>query len=331
MITLKNGADSILIPDKWSELTPDQFIVVIILYNDMIAGECNVLEFRLKLLKKLSGYQRSKARFDEETAENIDSNLLILSQMLTFALKPVYPDPEVLEIFSEDLQALLKTNFPFDITAIEHLDQLAMMSSRLRWYPALNLNFGTNPMPSVTIGKEIRFGPVFDVDDYGIIATDMIVDEYIDALEYLKLYHATGQTGYLDKMISVLYREKRHEYSTFTNSIPGRVADLTICTKLAIEKVFEYICDTITSHPAFEILFSSVEKKSGGSFSDIIYHLSEKGLGSRTEIARWNLTDFLSAIVRDLKNSVASLRSSGVDESKISNEMNIPVEILQKI
>ena len=319
------------IPDKWSELTPDQFIKVIILYNEMIAGKCDILDFRLRLLKKLTGYQRGKERVDSETAENIDSNLFILAQMLTFPLKPGYADPAIMEIFTEELQSLLKTKFPYDITEIEHLEQLAMVGDRLKWYPMLNLNFGTNPIPSVTAGKKIRTGPIFNVDDYGIISTDMIVDEYIDALEYLKLYQATGNIGYLDKMISVLYREKRHEYSTFHNSIAGDITNLTICTKLAIEKVFEYICHTITTHPAFELLFSSVEKKAGGSFSDIIYHLSEKGLGSRTEIARWNLTDFLSAIVRDLKNNVASLRSSGVDDSKISHEMNIPLEMLQKI
>lgn len=331
MITLKNGIDSIDIPDKWSELTPDQFIKVVILYNEMIAGDCNVLEFRLKLLKKLSGYERSKERFDEETAETIDSNLLILSQMLTFPLRPAYADPEVMEIFTEELRELLKTNFPFDIIAIDHLQQLAVVGDRLKWYPTLNLNFGNNPLPSVSIGKHVRFGPVFNVDEIGIISTDMIVEEYVDALEYLKLYQGTDKIGYLDKMISVLYREKRHEYNTFQNSIPGQVELLTICTKRAIERVFEYICQTINTHPAFEILFSSNEKKAGGSFGDIIYHLSEKGLGSRTEIARWNLTDFLSAIVRDLKNSVTSLRSSGVDDSKISHEMNIPIEILQKI
>ena len=331
MITLKNGADSINIPDKWSELTPDQFIKVIILYNEMITSDSNVLAFRLKLLQKLSGYERSKDRFDEETAEDIDSNLLILSQMLTFALVPVYTTPEVMGIFTEELQTFLKTNFPFDVTAFDHLQQLAVVGDRLKWYPALNLRFGSNPIPEVRIGDKVRTGPDFNVDDYGIISTDMIVDEYIDALEYLKLYQLTENIGYLDKMISVLYREKRHEYSTFRDSIAGEVANLTICTKMAIENIFEYICITINTHPAFEVLFSSNEKKAGGSFSDIIYHLSGKGLGSRTEIARWNLTDFLSAIVRDLKNSVTSLRASGVDESKISREMNIPIEIIQKI
>jgi len=186
MIKLNNAKEVVEIPDKWSELTPDQFIKVIILYNEMISGECNVLEFRLKLLKMLSGYQRGKARFDEETAENIDSNLLILSQMLTLALKPVYTDPEVMGIFSEELQEFLTTNFPFDATAIHHLQQLAVVGDRLKWYPSLDLNFGINPMPHVTTGKHIRFGPVFDVDSCGIISTDMIVDEYIDALEYLK-------------------------------------------------------------------------------------------------------------------------------------------------
>lgn len=331
MIALKNGAEAINIPDKWSELTPDQFIKAIILYNEMIAGNCNILDFRLRLLQKLTGYRRGKEKVDPETAENIDSNLFVLSQMLTFPLKPGYADPEIMEIFTEELQAKLKTTFPFDISDIEEIEQLAMVGDRLRWFPMLNLDFGMNPIPTLPVGKKIRTGPVFNVDDYGIISTDMIVDEYIDALEYLKLYQGTGNIGYLDKMISVLYREKRQEYSTFHNSIAGDVSILTICTKQAIEKVFEYICHTITTHPAFELLFSSVEKKAGGSFSDIIYHLSEKGLGSRTEIARWNLTDFLSAIVRDLKNNVASMRASGVDESKISTDMNIPVETLQKI
>ena len=331
MITLKTTNDSISIPSTWAELSSAQFIKVIKLYNEMANGDRNVLEFRLKLLKMLSGYERGKKGVDDETAETIDSNLLILSQMLTFAIKPVYANPEIMEIFTEDLQALLKTTFPFDITAIEHTEQLAMVADQLQWFPVLNLDFGTNPMPEVLVGDVMRAGPVFDIDSFGIISTDMIAEEYVDAMEYLRLYQFSDNIGYLDKMISVLYREKRHDYNTFRESLPCEVANLTICTKLAIEKIFEYICSSVTTHPAFEILFSANETKSGGSFSDVFFHLSEKGLGSRTSIARWNLTDFFQAIVRDLKNNVTSLRASGVDDSKISHEMNIPIETLQRI
>jgi hypothetical protein len=339
MITLKNGTDTVTIPDKWGELTPDQFIKVVKLYHEMVQGEANVLHFRLRLLKLLSGYERSTVGTDGETAETIDSNLLILSQMLTFAIKPVYANPEVMEVFTEDLQMLLKSRFPFDITEIDHTAVLEMVHDQLKWFPVLDLNFGTNPLPIIHLkvkrgGKVIdlqRFGPTFNIDKYGIISTDMIAEEYVDAMEYFRLYQFTDDIGYLDKMISVLYREKRHDYNTFRDSMPGEVATITICTKLAIAKVFEYICSSITNHPAFEVLFAAKEARSGGSFSDVFYHLSEKGLGSRTDIARWNLTDFFSAMARDIKNSVASLRSSGVDESKISNDLNIPFEILQKI
>ena len=131
--------------------------------------------------------------------------------LLTFPLKPYYHNPEILEVLSPELREKLQTTLPVDITNPDEIQQLETIAGLLQWEPVINLTMNKNPIPKIN-GMQ---GPVFDIDENGIVTTDIIAAEYVDAYEFFNLYRNTKAQKYLNCFISALYRQNRKEYSTF--------------------------------------------------------------------------------------------------------------------
>lgn len=335
MITVVARNKTINIPDSWEELAPVQYVATVELLFELIEGRLSILEFRLRLLKELTGYKRSKKRYDAETIEQINSNLFVLSERLNFPLKPVYHNPELLDVVSEELKKILLNNFIFDIPQVTvYEDELAMIRSRLNYSVAIHLNMRKNPLPSVETYDAILHGPVFNIDKNGLVDTDIVAQEYVDAMGFYILYQKTKKEDFLDRLVASLYRPEREKYDSFQcQQRLIYIQCLDINTRKGILLFFQNIQEYFLNHPVYGILFQGKEDKNVISLGmeNTIYNLSKEGYGTKNEISRLRLDDYLGMLLKMLIDSVKNLRALDKNNQEIASQLHLQIETVMQI
>ncbi|HET6558066.1 MAG TPA: hypothetical protein VFG54_12175 [Prolixibacteraceae bacterium] len=333
----------------WGDLSPRQFIATVALTNQFLSGGFDLDEYRLRLLEALTGYKRSKrkklgvpkqVRDDgRDVADQINENLYLISEQLTFAVTPKCGPEEVLEFFSPELRELLKTRFPWEIYEPEMVSQLLMMKGRLRIEYNLNFNLGSNLVPDAQKASVLFKGPLFTATE-GDIDTDLKAGQYLDAQEYFTAYSETRKEKYLDLMIERLYRpagvlkQVQDDAKQVQDDGLPDLADKA--TKEAILMVFLYIQNTLVNDPVFSILFkrnedTSIAPKISLGSDEAIGQLVEAGYGTHESILNLDIRTFFNYQIMMIKKNVGMLRSAGKKPAEIARELNLPVEIIQKL
>lgn len=346
MLTYETPAGVGTVENCWEELSPDQFIKTVALTNRFFADGFNIDEFRLQLLQILTGYVRTKKRATRnpkpETIETINENLFLISEQLTFPIRPKCEPDEVLEFFSPELRELLKTRFPWEIYEPEMVAQLNMMAKRLKVEYDLNVNLGKNPIPYIRIGETLLKGPVFNTSD-GDLDTDMKTGMYLDAQEYFTAYTETRKEKYLDLMIMALYFPVDDDIDPRHCELRGTkqeaIPDFTDpATKEAILLIFMYIQQMLVTDQVFSILFCTdttcrvptTNKLSLGP-DEAIGQLIEAGYGTHESILNLDIRTFFNFQILMIKKNVNLLRSYDKKPGEIARELNLPIETIQKL
>lgn len=327
------GKGAINIPDCWEDLSPSQFIDVIALTEAAASGNYPLMTFRLLLLQYLTGYQRSKKRMKPEYAETINSNLIILANMLRFPLKPRYRDEEYIEILSPEVQELVRENFIYDITEAKYQPEINLIRDRISFSPEIRLNMKRNLLPQIKIGRTIYYGPHISIDANGIAETDIVAQEWLDALEMHDAWQKYNTPEYLAGMVAVLYRQKRSNYHS--NEVIERrrlFMNLPVKTLRAVVYVLANLFHYILKHPVYGTLFTGNEQKTkmNTGYSVIISALSRDGYGPPSEIQQKNLFEYLDILVDSLRNGIKMLRENKVKDFEIAKKLQIPIETVLK-
>ena len=319
------------LPTAWHELTTNQFKpLASVIYDQM--GKRDIIELRLLMLQAITGYERSKKRYTEDEAEQINCNLYILSQFVMFPFRTIYDNPDLINLLSPELQKRLQKCFLFEIHDSEFTEEIAKFGGLLKYKIDLNLNITSNLIPDITIGGIVYKGPRFNIDKNGILDTSLVAGQWIDANDYANLNDLAG-------IAACLYFNKRADYSTslaqeqkplFENANP---ADLK-----AIWLVFKAMQNYLVAHPRFSVLFSRKKKteeyfdpsKIEVSSSDIIYHLVKEGTGSLAEVMNMPVLDFLNIQVKNIADAIKTLREMGKKNGEIAKALKMDIDIVVK-
>lgn len=329
---------SVKIADSWSDLLPEQYIEIVRLIHLFIATKISLMHFRLYVLQALSGYKRSKKRYKLEQIETINSNLAILAGMLTFPVRPRYTNPEYLEVLSEGLRQKLKIYFPEEIYEAEYINELLMVKDKLKYEPRVNLDFRCNPLQYITFKKSKLSGPVFNIDKNGVVQTDMIALEFVDASQFADLYYQTKDENYLNNLISVLYRKNRKEYSTHEAQIKAeKLTNLPFYTKFGVLLFFQSVVYYLSKHSQFGILYdrpSETENKQPKldlGVGNVMAQLTKDGFGTRYEIEHLPLGDYFLLLLKQIVDAVTSMRDAKIKDFDIAKKLHITLQTVQKI
>jgi len=335
MITLKHKSKTINIPDRWEELTPEQYLAVVAIIEDISSGNLGFFDAKLKIMQMLTGYKRSRKHYTDEEIEIINNNLVILAEKMRFIFRPEYTDPEMLEVFSVELRDELENKFPFEIFNPEMREQLAMLGNRLKYTISLKLDMRKNPIPIISYQRNKYKGPMWEIDKNNLMATDILAGEYIDALSYYRIYHQTHDEKYLYGLMAVLYRSDRSVYETL-----GAVARMAFFTgkmekyKKGAFYFFQSIQEYLMQRSPYRLLYG-VAPSDGGKISlgmvDSLYSLSKEGYGSTSEVAAVNLIDFLNLRMKQLIDAVKTMRASKKKVHEIADALQLPIETIQQI
>lgn len=335
MIEIRHKKKEIQIPDRWEELTPDQYLSVAGLLFDFFEKKLNLYDFKIELLKKLTNYKRSKKKFSIDTQEQINNNLWLLADQLSFPVKPVYKNLELIDVLDPRLQKRLQKKFPFEIYDPEFMPELEMVMTRLDYSPVVNFNMKKNLLPSFKYNKTIYQGPVFNIDRNLVVETDMTTLEFIDSYTYFRLFVKNGDEKYLRNLVSVLYRPDRSKYSTFdTQKRSDSLIGIDPGVLQAVFLFFENLKEYLVHLSPYKLIFSGTEtdkKKISLGISDTLYGLCKAGYGSKDEISNMGLNDYLNLLLKQIIDAIESLRQMKKKDTEIAMELKLPVEIIMQI
>jgi hypothetical protein len=332
MLELNNG--KIKVPDSWAELNSSQFAQVASFIFLYLTGQVDLPMFRLLVFKCLTGYKRSRKRYSKDEQERINTNLYILSEKITFAIRPEYDQNEVYNLLSPGLQELLKTHFPIEIFDAKYREELDRVISLLVYHAAINYDISFNPLPVIRIGKKVFYGPVFTLDKRRVLSTNLTVGEYFDAREYLVLFEKTNDAAYLDNIVSIFYRPDRNSYNTFEAQQNAKlVAGANVTEKFGVWLLFCSWQYYFTTHPYYSLLFTGNDytpDKINLGAGESIYNLSTEGYGDLKNVMQMNICDYFNIKIKGLKGSIQSLRDMGKKDYEIAKVMNLPVSVVSK-
>jgi hypothetical protein len=333
MISVKANNRTVEIPSFWEELTAGQYIATVDLLQKLMEKQMPLMDFRLKLLQVLAGYQPSR-RYNTHR-ERINENLYLVSELIQFPLKPVYENPDILSVLSPELQALLEFHFPHDITDPKWEGELRMIRGRIRYAASVNFSMKSNPLPFFEYHHTKFLGPAFNIDSLGIVETDLKAMEYIDASEYYQLFQKTRMRRYLDRLVSTIYRVDRERYKTFECQQKAvLLAAMDESVKHAVLFFFQNIQEFLANHPVYKYLFQKVESNSGKislGMVTTVYNLSKEGYGTKQQVSEMGLEDYLNMLLKTIMDSIRSLKAQKKPDHDIASELNIPSELIYKV
>lgn len=343
MIIVNSSKGKVAIPNAWDELSPEQYLnVVRLIYNNPITGTSLVpmVEFRIKLLEMLTGYRRSNKKYTIEQIDEINSLLSILALKLTFVYKPVYKTPEIFGVMSAETAQAIRENFPYDLIGTEHEAEVIRLQQMLTWYPTINYNMKHNPIPTLTIKprnwwnrSKLVGGPIFDIDEMGVVFTSITAEEYIDAQEYYQLFNSTHKKEYLIRLCSVFYRDYAGQYNTLKSSRMD--LSLHVDFALGFYHFFQNIQEYFFNHPVYGLLYQGTKTRTSEKISlgniESLYNASTKGYGNIDQMKNFNVIDYMNLLVKDIKDAVNHMRAFDKKDFQIAKDMSLPLETIKKL
>ncbi len=175
---------------------------------------------------------------------------------------------------------------------------------------SVNVVLRTNLLPRIRSRK----GYKFHITKEGMVDCNITAEQYVEAMSLMDLYTRTRKSDVLDSLSRILY--------------PGHNAPDAY--KLAAYYNFRGILEWISHLPDFKMIFTSREKKHGGSsplgLSGAIFTLSKSGYGTLKEIQELDLFSYLGALVQLNIDGIYSLQSVGLKAGEIAEKMNLPLD-----
>lgn len=186
----------------------------------------------------------------------------------------------------------------------------------------LDLFFSRNPIKKLQgIGSGKRF-------DIGVaLLSDITAGQYADAMDVAIAWNETKDPKLLDLLVALLYSRQGTDVLTITENVKlqKRLEKLHFSVKYGIYLWFISISTYFNSHPLYSLLYVSnsiddnAEKIRLG-MNEGIFRLSKCGYGSHSEIRQKNLIEFMDMHLSEVKSSIASALSAGIEPDKLAEK-----------
>ncbi|MCW3784929.1 hypothetical protein [Plebeiibacterium sediminum] len=318
------------LPEKWEELTPDQYLFLLDLLNDYIHNKITAnivaINFAMYVLKiKRPRFMSPKQK------EVYYENLAWLGDRAAFWWVVEYEKPEVLNNVDPELRRKLKTTLPEDLPQTPEVRVI----SRYKYWLEPDFVFCSNLMP--TLNKSIGYR--FNMDD-GLLSSSLSAGQFSDAMTISQQYGTAKKEDLLNLLCAILYPV--HGNYKFEKAQEHAVSFKKLSThhKQAIYINFKGILTFITQRTKFAILFNAPKKQGESTikeekitigFNKNIYTLSKNGYGDTEQLMKVNLVTFLDLLLNELIDAVKSMQNMEMELDKILSATGLSLSQLKLI
>lgn len=180
---------------------------------------------------------------------------------------------------------------------------------------------------------------MFNIDANGILDTDLLAGEWIEANEYMQLIAQTKTTEYMAHIAACLYRTNRKNYDPYESkkliAVFKQASESELkAVWLMLKAIQQYVC----TYPKYEVLFTQPENiedetdnnKIKADSSDIFYQLSKDGFGTFAEVMNLPVFDFLNIQIKNIREAISSLRGHKQTNKQIAQTLKMDIETVLK-
>jgi len=306
----------VTVPNRWSALSPDEYLRTVRLLVRFSDGSLSAGEVRLLLLCDLMGVNAMRLR--DETAI---ANLLSVSERLTFLFRIVYSDDDAaLEDLTPEERAEARRTDPFRLTfpAAKKLQSLDY-----RYVP--DICWCKQMLPHLD-GVD---APGYRVDTtYGTLTCSLTALQYIEARDLI------GQSSdTLPLLASILYfqgpydSDKAHRRAEHFRHLPET-------TLAAVSLNFQALNNFLYTRTPFSLLTKFAprpDRPITTDAADALYDLCSDGLGNAEQVERMNVLTYLRILRKKTIDAVRNMRGMDMDVAKISTETGLPISVINEI
>ena len=321
------------LPERWEELTPDQFLTLVELLGKYKRSEIDFLEMKVLFVMKVLGIKPRRIR-SEEKRRLRDENLFRMSQHVDFFFQIIYVNQEKFERFSPEVQERLKKELPEDI---ESKNPEYRIAARMKKYYDVDAVFLTNLLPEIHMGRQRYPG-------YSIEMSDEIATTTLKALQFSDAMTVTdriieGKEDLLPLLIGILYQRGTYD-SHLARERSKTFKNLSETVKQAVFLNFVAVREYIIRHTKYKILFTREESqqkkqkkdKYSNGLVDSIDSLVRMGYGTGEEMEGKDLFRFLDTIIKSMRDNIrAALKEKDVKKSDVAKQMGISVKIINEL
>lgn len=307
------------IPNRWDGMTDRQYIRLVADLLRMAEGQLSAGEVRINYLCDIMGWNKRKFRTEEQIA-----NLVAISERLTFLFQINYPDNnEVLDGLDKETYDLCRRIDPY---RLQH--PIARVLRRLDYNYVVDLCFCAQLIPAVKIKERIYHGYKVDTG-FGVLTCSLTALQYIEARELIE--HGAES---LPLMAAILYYPEKTYDSEKAHSLAREFAELPAELLTAISFNFQAFNNYLFSRTSFSLLSKFKPKPDRPittTASDALYDLSKEGLGDARQIEQMNVLTYFKVLRKQTIAAVRDMKGFGWDKLKISNEVGLPISVIDKI
>ena len=307
------------IPNRWDAMNDRQYIRLVGDFLRMAAGELSAGEVRINWLCDIMSWNKRKFHSEEQIA-----NLVAISEQLTFMFQINYPDNnEVLDGVDEETYNLCRRIDPYRLNV-----PLARVLRRLDYQYVVDLCFCAQLIPSVQIGE--RSYPGYRIEtSFGTLTCSLTALQYVEAQGLIE----RGEES-LPLLAAILYYPEKAYNSERAHELANDFAKLPLETLTAISFNFQAFNNYLFSKTSFSLLSKFVQKPKQPittDASDALYDLSKEGLGDAKQIEQMNMLTYLKVLRKKTIDAVKDMKGFGWDKLKISEEVGLPISVIDKI
>ena len=265
------------------------------------------------------GWDKRKFHSEEQIA-----NLVAISEQLTFMFQINYPDNNsVLDGVDEDTYELCRRIDPYRLNI-----PLARVLRRLDYQYVIDLCFCAQLIPSIQIDG--RSYPGYRIEtSFGTLTCSLTALQYVEAQGLIERDEES-----LPLLAAILYYPEKEYNSERAHELAKEFAKLPLETLTAISFNFQAFNNYLFSKTSFSLLskFSHKPKQPiTTDASDALYDLSKEGLGNAKQIEQMNVLTYLKVLRKKTIDAVKDMKGFGWDKLKISEEVGLPISVIDKI
>lgn len=307
------------IPNRWDAMNDRQYIRLVGDFLRMAAGELSAGEVRINWLCNIMDWNKRKFHSEEQIA-----NLVTISEQLTFMFQINYPDNNsVLDGVDEDTYELCRRVDPYRLNI-----PLARVLRRLDYQYVIDLCFCAQLIPSVQIDGHSFPGYRIETS-FGTLTCSLTALQYVEAQGLIE----RGEES-LPLLAAILYYPEKEYNSERAHGLANDFAKFPLETLTAISFNFQAFNNYLFSKTSFSLLSKFAHKPKQPittDASDALYDLSKEGLGNAKQIEQMNVLTYLKVLRKKTIDAVKDMKGFGWDKLKISEEVGLPISVIDKI
>ncbi len=321
------------LPERWEELTPDQFTFLLDLLNEYTTGKRDADSVGINFGMYLLGIKKPRLMSPKQEMQFYE-NLAWLGEKAAFWWRVVYEKPEALDHIDPELKKQIKTTLPEDLP---DTPEVRVLRRHKKWLEP-DFIFSSNILPFLypSLNKDpktLRYrGYRFTMED-NLLSTTLTADQFSHAMTIAGQYGATKSESLLNLLCAILYYqydqvdfdfEKSKEMAPVFNDVPRHIKQGVFINFMGVK---EYL----TTRTKYAILFRPSNEKTpeiNVGFNNNIYTLAKIGYG---DAERFNLVKLMDLMLKELIDAVRSMKEMEMELDKILSATGLTIHQLNLI